>query len=159
MAQIYDLKYFMREELKEDEVVEVEGVSTFKDNNGNIIPFKIKRLGIDKINELRKKYSINKVLADDKGKRILDKSGKPIIEKEIDDTRLTNRMIVEALVFPDLKDKELMKFYGCFDIDDMPFKVFKRSKDYQYIASEVLKVLGIGEEEPSDDELINQAKN
>lgn len=157
----YSLQYFMREELKKDEVVEVPGMETFKDENGTIIPFQIKILGVDRINDLRKIYSKNRIVIDEKGKKLYDKNGKPMFEKEVDSVMATNRLIVEALVFPNLKDKELMEFYNCHDVDQMPFKVFKKSSDYQYISEQVTEALGLTsqEDEPTDDELVNEAKN
>ena len=35
-------------------------------------------------------------------------------------------IVAEALVYPDLKSKELMDFYHCYDISEMPLKVFHR---------------------------------
>ena len=40
-------------------------------------------------------------------------------------------MIVEALQYPNLKDKELMEYYKCVDITDMPLKVFQNADEYQ----------------------------
>ncbi|WP_206458707.1 phage tail assembly chaperone [Anaerovorax sp. IOR16] len=157
----FDLKYFMREELKTDEIVEVPGLATFKDDKGAPIPFQIKVIGIERINELRKAYSKNRIVIDEKGKRLFDKAGKPVLERDVDSVMATNRLIVEALVFPDLKNQELMEFYGCHDIDQMPFKVFKKNTDYQYVSEKVTEVLGLSsqEDEPSDDELVAEAKN
>ena len=157
----FDLKYFMREELKQDEIVEVPGLDTFKDEAGNPVPLKIKVLGIERINEIRKIYTKNRMVIDDKGKRVFDKGGRPLLESEVDNVLATNRLIVESLVFPDLKDKSLMEFYGCPDADQMPFKIFKKSADYRYVSDHVTDALGITaqEEEPSDDELVNEAKN
>ena len=157
----YDLKYFMREELKQDEIVEVPGVATFSDENGTPIPLKFRVLGKEEINDIRKKFTKNKIVCDEKGKRLFDKSGRPVIEAEIDNFAATNRLIVEALAFPDLKDTALMEFYGVHDVTDMPNKVFKHFKDHQYVEEQMLIALGMSDEEaePTDDELINEAKN
>ena len=50
-----NLKYFMRPEAKEELVVEVEGLESIKDEKGNVVPFKIKKLHnetVDKINKI-----------------------------------------------------------------------------------------------------------
>lgn len=154
-----NMKYFMREELKNDEVVEVPGIDTFRDENGDNIPFKIKVLGIEEVNKIRKNYTSRRMAVDDKGKRLFDKAGRPIFTEDVDSEAATRRIIVEALEYPNLKDPELMKFFGVNDVMEMPFKLFKNSKDYSYISTVVVDVLGLGEQEVSDDELINEAKN
>ncbi len=153
------MKYFMREELKKDEVLEVPGVNTFCDDKGNPIPLQIRVLGVDEINKIRKNYTKTKIVLDDKGKRIFDKSGKPMMATECDSVAATNRMIVESLIVPNLKDPELMKFYDCNDVMEMPMKVFKKPKDYAYVSEQVSKANGADDEEMSDDELIEAAKN
>lgn len=157
----YDLKYFMREELKSDEIVEVPGVATFSDEEDKPIPLQFRVLGKEEINAIRKKFTKNKIVCDEKGKRLFDKSGRPVIEAEIDNFAATNRLIVESLVFPNLKDPELMSFYSVLDATDMPNKIFKHFKDHQYVEEQMLIALGISDEEaePTDDELINEAKN
>lgn len=154
-----NMKYFMREELKNDEVVEVPGIDTFKDENGENIPFKIKVLGIEDVNKIRKNYTSRRIAVDDKGKRVLDKSRNPIFTEDVDNEAATARIIVEALECPNLKDPELMKFYGVNDVMEMPYKLFKNAKDYTYVSTTVVEVLGLGEQEVSDDELVNEAKN
>lgn len=154
-----NMKYFMREELKNDEVVEVPGLETFKDENGEVVPFKIKVIGIEEVNKIRKNYTSRRIAVDDKGKRILDKAKNPIFTEDVDSEAATRRIVVEALEYPNLKDPELMKFFGVNDVMEMPFKLFRKSSDYAYVSSTVVEVLGLGEQEMSDDELIDEAKN
>ncbi len=157
-----DLKFFMKEELKTDEVKEVPGLKTFCDDKGNPIPIQIRALDMEKISEIRKNYTVTKLVVDERGKRIFDKSGKPIYDKDMDNLALTNRLIVEAVIFPPLKDEELMNFYDCKSVTDMPMRVFKRNEDYAYVSQQVLEVCGLSDSEGeilSDDELINEAKN
>lgn len=154
------MKYFMRQELLTDEIVEVPGVETFPGEDGNPLPLKIKILGMEEINKIRKAYTKNRIVLDQNGKRVFDKSGKPLLESEVDNITATNRMIVDALVFPDLRDPDLMAFYKCNDVVDMPFKVFKRNRDYQYVSGQVTEALGIkADDEITDDELVDEAKN
>ncbi len=158
----YDLKFFMREDLLEDQVVEVPGIDTFKDPETRaVIPLKIRALGTEEINNIRKLYTKNRIVIDEKGKRVFDRGGKPVLESETDNVRATNRMIVDALVFPDLHDTELMKFYKCVDVLDMPFKVFKRPKDYSYVSNAVSELAGVNtsDDESTDDDLVDEAKN
>ena len=65
-------------------------------------------------------------------------------------------MIVEALVYPDLKDKKLMEFYKCHDVTDMPFHVFSTSSEYTHVSNAVMSVIGLSINEEEDGEI---AKN
>ncbi len=154
------MKFFMREDLKSDEKIEVPGVATFCDGGGKPIPILIKALGMEEINRIRKAYTKTRIVMDDKGKRVYDKAGKPMMATEFDNIAATNRMMVESLIVPDLKDPALMEFYGCHDVMDVPMKVFKKAKDYNYVSDQVGQVNGIGDDdEMSDDELVEEAKN
>lgn len=153
------MKFFMREELKTDEIIEVLGLSTFCDEKGNPIPLQIKVLGVDEINKIRKNYTKTKIVLDEKGKRVFDKFGKPMMTTECDNVTATNRMIVESLIVPNLKNPEMMEFYGCRDVVEMPMKVFKKAKDYAYVSEQVSNANGTADEEMSDDELVAEAKN
>jgi len=155
-----DMKYFMREELKNDEIVEIPGIELFKDKEGKVIPFQVKVLGTDEVNKIRKAFSKKRIVMDDKGKRLFDKFGRPVLSDETDTEAATRRLVIDALVYPDLKDPELMKFFGVNDVMEMPFKLFKNPRDWSYVSNAVAEVLGINSDETvSDDELISEAKN
>ena len=55
-------------------------------------------------------------------------------------------------------DKELMEYYGCLDITEMPLKVFLRTDEYQHVVRMVMRVLGLSKE-VNDDEELDDAKN
>ena len=67
-------------------------------------------------------------------------------------------MIVEALQYPNLKDEELMKYYGVVDITDMPLKVFQTADEYQHVSRVVMEALGLAEP-TNDDQDLDNAKN
>jgi len=150
-----DLKYFMRS--TEPEIVTVPGPNTIKDEEGNVLPLEIKVLPqeeIDKINDFYRKRAM-----------AVDKKGNPIVymgeivwKTERDAARASRHIIVEALQYPDLKAKELMDYYGCVDITDMPLKVFSRSDEFQYVSRTVMKVLGLISD-IDDQEELEAAKN
>lgn len=152
------LKYFMKEELKKDEIVEVPGTETFADDNGKPVPFLIKKIGVEEMNRIRQNYTVKKQARNEKGKPILDKFGNLVFITEVDDSKVTNRLIVESLVQPNLKDPELMKFYECVDVMEMPYKIFKKPSDYKYISNQVLLVNDLIEDK-SDEELVEEVKN
>lgn len=94
-----------------------------------------------------------------------DKKGNPLIAMgevvwkiEKDNAKASRHIIVEALVFPNLKDPELMKYYGCVDVTDMPLKVFPRSDEYQHVSQMVMQALGLASA-VNDDEELEAAKN
>ena len=85
-----NLKYFMRPELKEEQIVEVPG--PIKDENGEPIMFQIKKLSqrhIDKI------YDRHKVI-----RNALDKKGKPYIVDGKRSFVIILRHIVKSLQNP-----------------------------------------------------------
>ena len=75
-----------------------------------------------------------------------------------DGARAPRHMIVEALQYPNLKDKELMEYYKCVDITDMPLKVFPNADEYQHVTRIVMQALGLAET-ISDEEDLADAKN
>lgn len=158
-----NLKFFMVDSLKQDEIVEVPGINTFKDDKGKPVPFKILKLGTSRLNDIRKGYTVKKLLKDHKGKQMFSKYGEPVFERAYDNEKATAKIIIESLVFPNLADKDLMEFYKCVDVLDMPMKLFKDPNDFKYVSEQVMLVNGISEEEEEDEEkensLIEEAKN
>ena len=84
--------------------------------------------------------------------------GEVLFVVDNDREKALSHIIAEALVYPDLKDEELMKSYDCFDFTDMPSLVFDDINDYNYVAEVVMKVCGMASAE-SEDEEIEEAKN
>ncbi len=151
-----DLKYFMRP--VEPEVVTVPGPDTITDEEGNVLPLEIKTLSQETITKINDSYR-KKVLATDKKGNPLIANGEVVWKTERDSARASRHLIVEALQFPDLHDPELMKYYGCVDVTDMPLKVFPRADEYQHVSRMVMKVLGLSSEVDDDEEELEAAKN
>ena len=153
------LAYFMRETAKKQEIVEVPGIESIKDENGHVVPFKIKMLTKKEIDDIYDKYRTRTMLCDKKGKPIFNR-GQAVFDINTDSNRALRRIIVEALVYPDLHNKELMEFFDCYDFSEMPLKVFPNPKEYDQVANIVLSALGILEEENDDsDTEVQEAKN
>lgn len=159
MAEIKkDLKYFMCKE--EQKIVTAPGPERFKDENGKVIQFEIKVLTqaeITKINDMYRKRS----MATDKKGNPLIAMGEIVWKTEKDSARASRHMIVEALQYPNLKDPDLMKFYDCVDITEMPLRVFSRADEYQHVSRIVMAALGLGDYEVDDqtEETLEAAKN
>lgn len=153
------LSYFMREAAKKQEIVEVPGIDSIRDEKGQVIPFKIKILTKKEIDDIYDKYRTRTLLTDKKGKPIIDR-GQAVFDTNTDSNRALRRIIVEALVYPDLHNKELMDFFECPDFTEMPLKVFPNPKEYDQVVNLVLSTLGILEDENEDgDTEVREAKN
>ena len=77
--------------------------------------------------------------------------------KEIifDNEKAAENILVEALVYPNLKDKELMKFYEVEDILDMPYRVFTQA-EYTELQKRLAVVLHLAT--PEEDN-VEEVKN
>jgi len=159
-----NLKFFMQE--AKEEIVDVPAPEKFVDDEGNRINLQIKVLPRKRINELREAYRKRSVAVSAKGSPFINSANNTVLFKEErDDERAARHMIAEALVYPNLQDKELMAFYKCNDITEMADHVFPRADDFNYVNRMILNVLGLGDNPadedggPSNEELLEEAKN
>lgn len=150
-----DLKYFMRS--TEPEIVTAPGPESFKDENGNVIQFEIKVLTQEEINRINENYRKRSMATDKKGNPLIA-LGEVVWKTEKDSARASRHLLVEALQYPNLKDKELMEYYGCVDVTEMPLKVFPRADEYQHVSRIVMQALGLASA-VNDDEELEAAKN
>lgn len=150
-----NLKFFMRPQ--QEETVTFTGPESFKDDDGNTLEFEVKVLSqqeIDKINNIYRKRSI----ATDKKGNPLVNGGEVVWKTERDNARALRHIIVAALVYPKLDDKELMGYYNCVDITEMPLHVFSHHGEYDYVAQRVMQALGMIEA-PDENDTLEAAKN
>ena len=150
-----NLSYFMREQ--KEEIVKAPAPDSFKDENGKPIEMEIRLLSTEKIRKINEKYRDRKI-AFDKSDRPYINNGEVVFQSESDTGRALRHIIAEALVYPNLKDKELMDFYKCYDITEMPMLVFSKQSEYDYVFRTVMSALGLIEKSENDDEL-DTAKN
>ena len=151
-----DLKYFMRS--TEAEIVTAPGPKNFKDEEGNVIQFEIKKLTQEEITRINEAYRRRSMATDKKGNPLVG-NGEVIWKTEKDGARASRHMIVEALQYPNLKDKELMEYYKCVDITDMPLKVFPDNDEFGYVSRKVLEILGLMDAAESNEREVEDAKN
>jgi len=151
------LKYFMREQ--KDETVEVPAPKGFVDDEGKPIMMEVKVLTNKRVQEIFAAYRKRKIATNEKGVPYIGPGGEVVFQTDRDTPRAIRHIIAEALVFPNLKDKEIMEHYNCADISEMTQHVFPRSDEYAHVSRMVLNALGLGDEGPSDDDLIDDAKN
>lgn len=150
-----DLKYFMRS--NEAEIVTAPGPASFKDEDGNVIQFEIKKLTQEEITKINDSYR-RRSIATDKKNNPLVANGEVIWKTEKDGAKASRHMIVEALVYPNLKDPDLMKFYNVVDVTEMPLKVFSAADEYQHVSRIVMEALGLSTP-VNDEEDLADAKN
>lgn len=150
-----DLKYFMRS--TEQKIVTAPGPDSFKDDEGKVIDFEIRVLSQEEINRINENYRRRSMATDKKGNPLIA-NGEVVWKVEKDPAKASRHIIVEALQYPDLKDPDLMKHYGCMDVTDMPLKVFPTADEYQHVSRIVMQALGLGSTF-NDDEELDDAKN
>lgn len=153
-----NLKYFMREESKQEQVFQVPAPSRFVDENGKVVQMEIKKLHTDTITRINDMYKTRTPMRDKKGNYIVQ-NGEVVFRTEKDNLKATRHIIVEALVYPNLQDPELMKFYGCVDITEMPAKVFPDNDEYGYVSRKVMEILGLMDAADSSEQEVEDAKN
>ncbi len=150
-----NLKYFMRD--TKDEIVTAPGPDSFKDENEKVIDFEIKVLSQETINKINEAYRKRSMATDKKGNPLIA-MGEVVWKVKKDNARASRHIIAEALQYPNLKDPELMEYYNCADMTEMPLKVFSRADEYQHVSRIVMQALGLMET-PDDSAELDAAKN
>ena len=152
-----NLSYFMNE-IKE-EIVKAPAPKSFKDENGDVIEMEINVLSHEKIRKIQDNYRKRSVYFDKKGNPLI--SGSEVVMKtDYDANKAFRHIMAEALVYPDLKSQEMMDFYKCYDITEMPYKVFRKSSDYDHVFKTVMTTLGIiTDDNESEEDPVEHAKN
>lgn len=153
-----NLKYFMREESKQEQIFQVPAPDRFVDENGEVVQMEIKKLHNDAISRINDMYKSRTPMKDKKGNYIVQ-NGEVVFRSEKDSVKATRHIIVEALAYPDLKDPDLMKYYNCVDITDMPLKVFPSNDEYGYVSRKVLEILGLMDAAEDNEREVEDAKN
>lgn len=148
------LSYFMRD--TKDKIVTVPGPDTFKDESGKVIDLEIRMLSQAEVNKINEGYRRKSIATDKRGNPVVF-NGEVVWKTERDNAKAMNHIIVEALAYPNLKDKELMSFYQCVDVTDMPMLVFSSAKEYNHVLRAVMTALGMREQD--DESELEEAKN
>lgn len=137
---------------------------SFKDENGKVIQLEVKVLSSERIRAINEAYHTHTVALDKKGNPYIN-GGNVVFRDERDNAKATRHILVEALQYPKLDNPELMKYYNCVDITQMPEKVFSRADEFAHVTRVVMALLGIGgqlseeEQKQADEKEIDDAKN
>ena len=120
----------------------------------------IKVLSNETIQKINDNYKRKSIAVDKKGTPYIA-NGEVAFRVERDNIKASQHIIAEALVYPDLKDPELMAFFNCNDIAEMPLKVFPRADEYAHVSRAVMVALGLASEPAQEEQenVLNEAKN
>lgn len=145
---------FMRPDMKDaTKVFDVK----IKDKDGNEMPLKMRRLSDDEKNKIQKFYRKLKPAYDDNGRPIIQK-GRLVMIDESDDSAGGKHLLAEALVEPNLADKDLMEYYGEYDKIKMLTRVFTGAELSQ-ISDIFQKIDSYQSLEDVTEEDVTEAKN
>lgn len=145
---------FMRPDMKDaTKVFDVK----IKDKDGNEMPLKMRRLSDDEKNKIRQFYRKLKPAYDDNGRPIIQ-NGRLVMIDESDDSAGGKHLLAEALVEPNLADKDLMEYYGEHDKIKMLTRVFTGAELSQ-ISDIFQKIDSYQSLEDVTEEDVTEAKN
>lgn len=152
-----NLSYFMRDQ--KEEIVTAPAPESFTDENGNRLELEIKTLSNEKIRKIQDSYRKRSIALDNKGNPYIS-NGEVVFQSEYDVNRAFRHVMAEALVFPNLKAQELMDYYKCYDISEMPLKVFFKPGEYDYVFRTVMTALGMmADNSEKKEDPVKEAKN
>lgn len=139
-----NMSFFMNgkaEAAKEEEVVVSK---RYKDENGKIVKFVMKAIDTERLDQL-----VDECMEDEfeKGKKVGEKLNRG---------RYNARVAIESTVYPNLRDPELLKSYGCADPVDAAKKVLSVGGEYANWINQAMRVNGFQED---FNDLAEEAKN
>ena len=123
-----DLKAFLNTGNKTTETFEYVPTQKFKDEKGNAIPWKFKKLSIDEYEAIRDECtSINFA---DKGKT------------KFNNTLFNKKFVCNSIVEPNLNNAELQDSYGVKKAEDLVTLMFDNAGEYYSLLGYLLEVNG-----------------
>ena len=125
--------------------IEVIVSDRFKDEDGNPVPVVMKSLTQAQMQAIAKQSTREKKV-----------NGK--ITKDIDMNEHLNRCLIESIVFPDLRNKELCEAYGTIDPVSLPSRMFLIG-EYQKLAQAFAELNGLEDEDDLEDTTGEITKN
>ena len=142
-----DLKAFFKENAEVAQNQHVVISERFKDDKGKPIKWEIRPLSEEKVDEIRKSCTQRvKIKIPGGGARFTD---------EIDSNALSAKMIIESVVYPNLKSIELQKSYNVAEAPALLKKMLLVG-EHTNLAKKVYEISGIDDD---FDELVDEAKN
>ena len=164
----YDLSYFMQEKTS-PEVFEWPAPERFKDKSGKPLMLKFRVLSEAELREIRSHWRKRVFVKDEKGRYVFKPGGAIAYDEQVDTDSMIMEFLIESLVYPNLKDRDLRKAHNTQNVLEMPNKVFTRSEiddlyyafnvGHGYIIPEDTEPVNTDEEEYEESSDIDKAKN
>lgn len=136
---------------------------SFLNADGTRSSVKLRKLSFEEISQINNEFRTRDVVRGKNGRVETTTLGRPAITNDVDGGAMTDALIAESLVFPNLKSRELMQAYGVLKSRLLVRKIFNTSADYNYMARLVSEFNGLGIQSDDDKDveelLVDQAKN
>ncbi|WP_020620261.1 phage tail assembly chaperone [Paenibacillus daejeonensis] len=139
-----NMAFFMKGKAKAVPDEEVVVSKRYKDDEGNPIPFILRALPTDRIEELQEECT-----------KPIKRKGR-VVDRELDQKRFIARIGVESTIYPEFRDSELLASYGLTDPVAVVKMILSLPGEYGEWINAVQRVNGFDEE---FDELTEDAKN
>ena len=146
--KVYSMKYFMKGNAKAIEEIKPTSVivsKRFVDEDGNIIPFRIKPISSKRIEQIQEDCTTP-----------IKRKGRLTGEEKIDYNRFGARIGIESTVYPNFRDADLLQDYGLVDPVDLAKEILSVGGEYAEWISQVQRINGFDED---FEELVKSAKN
>lgn len=109
--------------------------------------FTWQKLTQDAMEGLYKAHTRKKWAKGPDGKPIYDRNGAPIQIEERDSFAYLRNAIAEALVYPDLHDRDAQLSWGVVNASDLAGKLFNRASDWRYMTETFNRIHNISDED------------
>jgi hypothetical protein len=139
-----NLKAFMQPPV--DTTKEIIVSERFKDEKGNVIPFKIRVISQEVNESLHKQAS-----------RPVHKNG-VVVGSELDSTRYGNLLLIACTSYPNFKDAELCEYYKTKDATEVPARMLTIA-EYNKLVQEIRSLNSFETNEDQIETLEEEAKN
>lgn len=137
------LSAFMQENVKQIGIKEVQVSDRFVDKDGQPVKWKIKAISADENQKLRKDCTIH--VGRDKAGRTIEKR---------DNDYYQARLAAECVVWPDLRDVNLIENWGCSTAEDLIRRMLSAG-EFDKLVLAIVRHCGF----KSEDELEEEVKN
>lgn len=139
-----NMAFFMKGKAADVREEEVIVTRRYSDDKGNPIPFIMKALSTQRIDELEAECTKPEI-----------KKGKKVGEK-LDSKRFSLRIAIESTVYPSFKDAELLKSYGLTDPVDLARAILSVGGEYMEWMQQASRINGFDDDL---EDLHEEAKN
>jgi len=144
VSKVNDLSFFMPDKNKESAPQEFVLSKRFKDNDGRVIPFKMKAITVEELERIEKDCTDYKKVR-----------GQGRV-KELDQKRFYEKVALHSTVYPDFTDKKLLKAYEEHDAVNVAKAILNVPGEY---TAWIDKALSVNELDEDYSEIEDEVKN